>query len=231
MRIDVITIFPMLFEAFSTQALLRLASEAQALTFACTDPRDLSTDKHRSVDDTPYGGGSGMVMQPEPIVLALEKVDPSHRAHRVLMTPRGKLFRQADAHRLAAKTHLCFVCGRYEGVDQRVADFVDEELSIGDFVLAGGEAAAMCMIEAIVRLLDGVLGNEASIQDESHTAGLLEYPQYTRPRNFRGFEVPEVLLSGDHQAIARWRREQALLRTRDYRPDLIAANEDKKGAS
>lgn len=220
MRIHVVTLFPEMFGSVLRAGLLGKAIAAGALEVRFTNPRDFTSDRHRTVDDTPYGGGSGMVMMPGPIVEALESLgDP--RPHRVLLTPQGRPFRQADARRLSGMPTIALVCGRYEGVDERVRSFVDEELSLGDFVLLGGEVAAMAVIEATVRLLPGVLGNEASAEDESHVAGLLEYPQYTRPAEFRGMGVPEVLKSGDHGRIARWRRREALRRTRDRRPDLF----------
>ncbi len=210
----------------------RSKSESVA-SFELVDLRSFGLGKHKSVDDTPYGGGSGMVLRVEPIVAALDEVDAraalvdAPRAHRILLTPQGAPFKQSHARRLSALAHIAFVCGRYEGFDERVRGFVDEELSLGDFVLTGGEIAAMAMIEATVRLLPGVLGNDASQLSESHSEALeggLEYPQYTRPAEFRGMSVPEVLTSGNHARIDAWRREQSLERTRHRRPDL-AGNE------
>jgi len=180
------------------------------------------------VDDAPYGGGSGMVMRPGPLMGALERLDLARDGaptRRVLLTPQGAPFTQASARRLSQEPCLTLVCGRYEGVDERVRERMHEELSLGDFVLLGGEVGAMAVLEAVSRLLPGVIGNSASVEDESHVAGLLEYPQYTRPAEFRGEHVPALLLSGDHAAIARYRRREALRRTRDRRPDLWAAFE------
>lgn len=224
MRYSVVTLFPEMFGSFLRSGLLGKAIGSGAIEVRFTNPRDCTSDRHRTVDDTPYGGGSGMVMMPGPLVEAIESVPPAPsgaRAHRVLMTPQGRPFQQADAQRLASLEALALVCGRYEGFDDRVRSFVDEELSLGDFVLLGGEVAAMAVIEATARLVPGVLGNQASAGDESHVAGLLEYPQYTRPQEFRGLAVPEVLRSGDHGAIARFRRRESLRRTRDRRPDLF----------
>lgn len=229
MRYQVVTLFPELIEAAIGVGLLGKAVAAGRVTVTCLSPRRFATNKHLSVDDTPYGGGSGMVLSVEPIAKALDALDEEAaaltpreaRAHRVLLTPQAKVFDQAAARRLAALPSLTLVCGRYEGFDERVRGLVDEELSLGDFVLNGGEVAALAIIEASARLLPGVIGNEASLHEESHAAGALEYPQYTRPRVFREQEVPAVLLSGDHARIARWRRQQALARTRARRPDMF----------
>jgi tRNA (guanine37-N1)-methyltransferase len=228
MLFQVITIFPELLEAFARIGLVGKASEAGLLRIEVLSPRRFAVDKHNSVDDAPFGGGSGMVMTPEPLAQSMEALDASaqsagvSRCHRVLLSPHGAVFNQADARRLSAMPGLQLICGRYEGVDDRVGELVDEHLSIGDFVLNGGETAAMAVIEAVSRLLPGMLGNAQSLTEESHAVGLLEYPQYTRPRVFRGVEVPAVLLSGNHAAIARWRRKQGLLRTRALRPDMFA---------
>jgi len=229
MWFQLITIFPELIEAFGRTGLIAKAAETGLIRVEALSPRRFAADRHLSVDDAPYGGGSGMVMLPEPMLLAMEAFDQSAeasgmtRARRVLLTPQGRPFTQADARRLAAEPRgLMLICGRYEGVDERIRDVVDEQISMGDFVLNGGEVAAMAIIEAVARLVPGVLGNSSSLSEESHAAGLLEYPHYTRPRVFRGVEVPAVLLSGNHAAIARWRRKQALLRTRAMRPDLFA---------
>jgi tRNA (guanine37-N1)-methyltransferase len=183
--------------------------------------RDYTTDRHHTVDDTPYGGGRGMVMKIEPLVAALEAISPPE-ARRILLTARGSRFTQATAHRLAGARSLVLVCGRYEGVDERIARYVDEQLCIGDYVLSGGEAAAAVIVDAVVRLVPGVIGNEGSLHEESFSEGLLEYPQYTRPEVFRGDRVPEVLLSGNHPEIKRWRREAAIATTAERRPDLLA---------
>jgi tRNA (guanine37-N1)-methyltransferase len=224
-RIDVLTLFPAMFEPYLGASILGRAREAGWLEVAVHDIRDWAEGRHKQADDAPFGGGQGMVLKPEPVVGAIEAVrdrPETGRGRVVMMTPQGAPFRQEKARRLAALPHLVLVCGRYEGVDERVREgWVDEELSLGDFVLTGGELPALAVIDAVARLTPGVLGNEASHADESFEAGLLEYPQYTRPREFRGRTVPEVLLSGDHGRIARWRAEQALERTRQRRPDLI----------
>ncbi len=227
MRVDVFTIFPELLEGFCSGALLGRARGAGGLDLRIHDLRDAATGTRRSVDDTPFGGGAGMVLTPGPVFASVEAVDPPRPLY--LLGPRGRRFDQAMAEELAGRGAspsggFSLLCGRYEGVDERVADhLVDGELSIGDFVLAGGEAAAVVVIEAVSRLLPGTMGNEASATDESFTSGLLEYPQYTRPADFRGWLVPEVLRTGDHGRIERWRRAMALRRTIDERPDLIAA--------
>jgi tRNA (guanine37-N1)-methyltransferase len=224
-RIDVITIFPALFAPFREAGVLGQAIARGELSLRAHDLRDWTTDKHRSVDDIPYGGGPGMVMRPGPIVEAVEALagKKGERAARVLlMSPQGATLSQKKAKELSGERHLVIVCGRYEGVDQRAIELaIDEELSIGDYVLSGGEAAAMVVIEAIVRFVPGVLGNPASTETESFHEGGLEGPQYTRPAEYRGLAVPEVLRSGDHAKIARWRAEAALARTRQRRPDLL----------
>lgn len=227
MRIDVFTIFPELLEGFSTVALLGRARRDGVLDLRIHDLRDATSDARRSVDDSPFGGGAGMVLTPGPVFEAVETTDPPRPLY--LLGPRGRRFDQAMAEELAglaagASGGFSLLCGRYEGVDERVADhLVDGEISIGDYVLAGGEVAAAVVIEAVSRLLPGVMGNEASARDESFTSGLLEYPHYTRPAQFRDWEVPDVLRNGDHARIERWRRRMALKRTIDERPDLIAA--------
>jgi tRNA (guanine37-N1)-methyltransferase len=224
MRIDVFTIFPEYLEGPLGLSILGRARQAELLDVRLHDPRDHTTDRHRSVDDAPLGGGAGMVMMPEPLFAAVEAVEPPRPLY--LLTPAGRRFDQALATELAATPGFSMICGRYEGVDQRVADHLcDDELSIGDYVLAGGEAAALVVIEAVARLLPGVLGNEASATEESFAAeaqgGVLEFPQYTRPASFRGFDAPEILRSGDHARIAEWRRAEARRRTRERRPDLL----------
>lgn len=220
MRVDVVTIFPELVEGPLKSSLLGKAIENGLLDVAVHDLRDHGFGKHRSVDDTPYGGGAGMVMRAEPFFAAVEALDGA--PHVVLMSPRGKRLDHAAVVRLASLDHLAILCGRYEGIDERVSEhLVDEELSIGDYVLSGGELPALVLIEALSRYVPGVLGNEESLGSESHAEGLLEYPQYTRPPEFRGWTVPDVLLSGDHGAIERWRREQAERTTRERRPDLL----------
>ena len=221
MRVHVVTIFPELFGSPLAVGPLRRAREIGRLEISLHQLRDYTTDRHAMVDDVPYGGGQGMVMKPEPLVAAIEHVRRVDTPHGILLSARGTPFTQARAAALAERPSLLLVCGRYEGVDERVLDFVDEELSIGDYVLSGGELPALVVLDAIVRLLPGVLGNEASPLEESFTPELLEHPQYTRPATFRGARVPDVLLSGDHGAIARWRREQALRATWERRPELL----------
>ena len=227
MRFDLVTLFPELFESFLSTSLVGRANKSGTLVVRATSPRDFGLGRHRSVDDTPYGGGSGMVMRVDVLVACMESVDSldAERAHRVLLTPQGAPLDQARVQRLAGRPRVMLVCGRYEGFDERVRACVDEEISLGDFVLTGGEVAAMAVIEACARCLPGVLGNDDSAREESFSpekGGLLEYPQYTRPAEFRGMGVPAPLLSGHHAEIERWRTEQALERTRERRPDLLA---------
>jgi tRNA (guanine37-N1)-methyltransferase len=218
-----LTLFPELFPSVLASTMLQKGQERGALQFILHNIRDYATDKHRVTDDAPYGGGTGMVMKPEPVVAALEALDTGAvRPWRILLSPQGSRFTQQHAVALAARAEVALVCGRYEGVDERVRAFVDEELSIGDVVLSGGEVAALVVIDAVSRLVPGVLGNAASAAVESFSGGLLEYPQYTRPPEFRGARVPDVLLSGDHGAVERWRRQEALRRTHERRPDLLA---------
>jgi len=221
-RDHVLTLYPELFGAALAVRPLKWARERGALEVSLHQIRDYTTDRHQQVDDTPYGGGQGMVMKVEPLVAAIEHASAPGRPHRILLAAQGAPFTQTRAEALAAMASLLLVCGRYEGVDARVADYVDETLSIGDYVLSGGELAALVVLDAIARLLPGVLGNAASAAEESFTTGLLEYPQYTRPLDFRGKLVPDVLRGGDHGAIARWRREQSLRLTLERRPDLLA---------
>jgi tRNA (guanine37-N1)-methyltransferase len=221
MRIDVFTIFPEYLEGPLDLSILGRARGAGLLDVRLHDPREFATGRHRSVDDAPMGGGAGMVMAPEPLFAAVEAADPLRPLF--LLAPGGRRLDHALAAELATRAGFSLLCGRYEGVDQRVADHLcDGELSIGDYVLAGGEVAALVVIEAVTRLVPGVVGNESSIGEESFAGPLLEYPQYTRPAEFRGHAVPEVLRSGDHARIARWRRAQALRRTLERRPDLLA---------
>jgi tRNA (guanine37-N1)-methyltransferase len=220
MRIDVFTIFPEYLDAPLRVSIVGRARESGLLDVRLHDPRATTTDRHRSVDDEPFGGGAGMVMMPGPLFDAVEGAEPPRPLF--LLSASGRRFDHAVAAELAAGDGFSLICGRYEGVDQRVPDHLcDGELSIGDFVLAGGEAAALVVIEAVVRLRSGVLGNVASAAEESFTDGLLEYPQYTRPATFRAWSVPDVLRSGDHQRIARWRRAHALRRTATRRPELL----------
>ena len=204
-------------------SIVKRAQEKGLIKIAVHNLRDHCTDKHRVTDDIPYGGGVGMVMKPEPLIRAIEVLRTAQpEARTLLMTPQGKPFNQNDAERLTAYPALTLVCGRYEGVDERVRSFVDEELSIGDYILTGGELASMVIIDAVTRLLPGVLGDADSLKEESFNQSLLEAPQYTRPRVFRNMEVPEVLLSGNHAEIERWRQQQALKRTEERRPDLLS---------
>lgn len=220
MRIDVVTIFPELFGPHLATSLLGKAIEAGTLSVNVHDLREHGLGKHRSVDDSPFGGGAGMVMRPEPLFDAVEALR-SDVTYVVLLSPRGTVLRHQVAERLSGLEHLILICGRYEGVDERVVEHLcDEEISIGDFVLAGGELGALVVIEAVTRLVPGVVGNSGSLESESHVAGLLEYPQYTRPADFRGWTVPDVLVSGNHAEVARWRRERAEALTRERRPDL-----------
>lgn len=221
MKIDVITIFPELFDAHLATGLLGKAVREGLLDITVHNLRDHGLGKHRSVDDEPYGGGAGMVMRPEPIFEAVDEIREEH-SHVVLLSARGERLVHDRVTGLAAVGHLILICGRYEGVDERVAEYVaDEEISIGDFVLHGGEVAAMVVIEAVSRHIPGVLGNPASLEQESHAAGSLEYPQYTRPAEFRGHRVPEVLLSGDHAAVRRWRDECSQNITRQRKPEAL----------
>ena len=221
MRVDILTLFPGMFVGPFDESMLKRAREAGLLQLNLVDIRDFATDRHRTVDDTPYGGGPGMVMKAGPIFAAIEAVR-SADSRVILLSPQGRLFEQAMAIELSTLPHLVLICGHYEGVDERVREhLVDEELSIGDYVLTGGELAAMVLVDAVARLLPGVLGAGDSIVEESHSSGLLEYPQYTRPAEFRGWRVPDILLSGNHAEIARWRRRRALERTRERRPDLL----------
>lgn len=229
MRVDLVTLFPELFETFLATSFVGRAMKGGELRVRARSPREHGLGRHRSVDDTPYGGGSGMVMRVDVLVACVEALDAEAaaagepRARRVLLTPQGQPFRQPIATRLSTEPALMLICGRYEGFDERVRSFVDEELSLGDFVMTGGEVAAMAIIEATVRLIPGVLGNAESVREESHApGGLLEYPQYTRPAEFRGLAVPEVLAGGHHAEIEKWRARQALERTRARRPDLLA---------
>ena len=224
MRIDVVTIFPEVFPGALAVGVLGRARERGILDLGVWDLRAFSADRHRSVDDIPYGGGVGMVMKPEPFVLAVQAIQAAHpETPTVLLTsPQGRRFSQAYARGLAARPHLILLCGRYEGVDERVVGLLDaEEISIGDYVLSGGEIAAMVIIEAVVRLIPGAVGDAASVANDSFSRGLLDHPQYTRPAKYLGAAVPEVLLSGNHEGIRRWRTREAIRRTLARRPDLI----------
>lgn len=225
MRIDIVSLFPEMFDGPFGHSIIKRAREANLLEISITNPREYATDKHRIVDDTPYGGGSGMVMKPDPIFFAVEDIiDQSHINNRriILMCPGGRTFNQQEAKRLASYEQLILLCGHYEGIDERVRKgLIDESISIGDFVLTGGELPAMLIVDAVARMLPGVLGASDAAHHDSFYNGLLEYPQYTRPREFRGLAVPEVLLNGDHAKIERWRRKESLRNTLLRRPDLL----------
>jgi tRNA (guanine37-N1)-methyltransferase len=231
MRINVVTIFPETMDAFFAAGMLGIAKKKGRVEFRSISPREFTSDAHRTVDDSPFGGGPGMVMMAPPIVEAVESLNPAPGSPVILMGPAGKRFEQEDAERLAHCDEVTFVCGRYKGVDERIRDLVvTEEISLGDFVLSGGEVAAAAVIEAVVRLLDGVLGDDESAATDSFAAGrdgLLDCAWYTRPAEYRGRKVPDVLLSGHHAEIEKWRRNSSLERTRRYRPDLI----DKKSST
>ena len=226
MRIDAITIFPEYFKALDL-SLLGKARDKQLIDLRVHDLRDHTSDIHKTVDDSPYGGGAGMLMKPEPWGEALDEILPADGNCTVIFTtPAGEQFKQATAQELSKEQHLVFACGRYEGIDQRVVEYAQtkakvRQISLGDYVLNGGEVAALAMVEAIARLIHGVIGNAESLVEESHSNGLLEYPSYTKPASWRGFDVPEILISGHHANIAAWRQQQQLERTRQVRPDLL----------
>ena len=220
MKVDVFSIFPEMITEYTKQSILGRSIESGLIDISVHDLRLATSDKHRTIDDSPFGGGAGMVMMPEPVFKAVDEVDPQRPL--ILLGPSGRKFDQKLAHELASLEGFSFLCGRYEGVDERIrTDLCDDEISIGDFVLAGGELAALMIIEAVARLKPGVLGNESSATEESFSEGLLEYPHFTRPSDFRGLGVPEVLLSGDHAKIERWRKAASIAKTLSLRPDLI----------
>jgi tRNA (guanine37-N1)-methyltransferase len=225
MRIDVVTLFPEMITGAVQYSMVKRAQESGALAVGVRDPREFTTDRHRTVDDTPFGGGAGMLMKVEPVMEAIEACErqAEQKAYVVLTEPQGKLLTQETVRRLAGEPYLILLCGHYEGIDHRIAEHVaHERLSIGDFVLSGGELAALVIIDAVARLQQGVLGSEESLTQDSFEDGLLGFPQYTRPEEYHGWRVPEVLLSGHHGAIKRWRRARQLLQTRAERPDLFA---------
>jgi tRNA (guanine37-N1)-methyltransferase len=227
MNINIITLFPDMFEGIFAESILHRAIQNRLLEVKIVHLRPYGIGSHRVVDDTPYGGGGGMILKPEPIARALE--DLPNAGHIILTTPRGKLFKHTDASRLSAFETLTIVCGHYEGVDERVSElFVDEELSIGDYVLTVGELPAMVIVDAVARLIPGVLGQDTTISGDSHYEGLLEYPHYTKPREFRGLNVPDVLLSGNHEQIETWRKMMALKKTEETRPDLLSGSSHGK---
>ncbi len=222
LQLHVLTIFPEIFVSPLQESILKRAQEKSLVKVQLHDLRQFSTDRHRTTDAEPYGGGPGMIMKPEPLVHGIETLRADNPGiHAILTCPQGHVFTQDRARELVCESALLFVCGRYGGIDDRVRGFVDEELSLGDYVLTGGELAALVMMDAIIRLLPGALGNEASVEDDSFAEFLLDAPQYTRPREFRGYEVPAILLSGNHQEIRRWRRREALRRTLERRPELL----------
>jgi len=223
LKFDVFSLFPEVFTPYLETSILKRARENQLLEVMLHNIRDWTTDRHHICDDMPYGGGGGMVMKPEPIFTAVENMLGSPPSCPViLLSPQGRVFTQVIAQELAQQSHLALLCGRYEGIDERVIEhLVTDEISIGDYVLSGGELPALVLIDAITRLLPGALGDPEGAWDDSHATGLLEYPHYTRPPEFRGWAVPEILLSGDHARITEWRRQQSLLRTRQRRPDLL----------
>ena len=229
LQIDIITIFPHMLDGVLGESILKRASAGGAVVFRTIDLRDFTSDRHRTTDDRPFGGGPGMIIKPEPVFLAVESVR-TPESDVILMTPQGRPFRQAVAKELAERKHLIFVCGHYEGVDERIRkSLVTDEISIGDYVLTNGVLAAAVVVDAVVRLRPGVLGGEGALDEESFSGGRLEYPQFTRPAEFRGMPVPEVLLSGDHVAIRTWRHQMAADRTRERRPDLLDSQTAIKG--
>lgn len=231
MRFDIITLFPDFFNSALSSGLLGKALVKRIAQVNLINPRDFTTDKHHKVDDEPYGGGVGMLMKPEPIFAAVESLPRLPRSEVIFMTPQGETMKQPMFRELATYDQLIVICGHYEGVDERVMHLVTREISLGDFVLTGGEIPALALINGVTRLLPGTVGKVESLKAESFEAGLLDYPQYTRPAEFRGEKVPEVLLSGNHQAIAQWRYEQQLQRTRDRRPDLLARDDRNQNST
>lgn len=222
-RIDILTLFPEMFAGPLDYSIVRRAKEKGLADIIIHNIRDFAQDKHRTVDDYPYGGGAGMILKPEPIFRAVDTIKAGGATPCViLLSPQGRLFNQEVAEELSGRPHLVLICGHYEGVDERVREnLISDEISIGDYVLSGGELAAMVVVDALIRLLPGAVGSEVSIKSDSYSSGLLKYPQYTRPAVYRGWAVPEILLSGNHGEIARWRRQQALLRTLKQRPELL----------
>ena len=221
MRIDVLTLFPEMFDGVMNSSIMARAAEHGILEFHAHNIRDWSENKHKNTDDYPFGGGAGMVMMAQPIYSAMESVLGYQKARRILMSPRGRMLTPELARELAKEERLVLLCGHYEGIDERVNEIIDEEISIGDYVLTGGELPAMVLIDCVSRFIPGVLGSAESAEDESFGDGLLEYPQYTRPAEFRGMKVPEILLGGHHANIAKWRRQQSLKKTFEMRPDLL----------
>ena len=228
MKIDVLTLFPEMFTGPMTQSMIGKALEQEKVQFNTVDFRQFANNKHNHVDDYPFGGGAGMLLKVEPIDLALQSVherEPATKKRIILLDPAGKTFTQKDAEELSQEEHLVFICGHYEGYDERIKTYIADEYSLGDFILTGGELAAMMMIDATVRLLPDVLGNELSAITDSHSTGLLEHPQYTRPREYKGMQVPDVLVSGNHKLIAEWQLKESLRKTYHRRPDLLEKRE------
>lgn len=221
MQIDILTLFPEMFDGVFQASILGRAQQNGLLSVKMHNIRDYADNKHRKTDDYPFGGGAGMVMMAQPIFDCMEAVTNGQKAHRILLTPRGRLLSTQRAKELAKMDRLVLLCGHYEGVDERVNAIIDEEISIGDYVLTGGELPAMVLVDCLSRFVPGVLGSSESAEDESHSNGLLEYPQYTRPADFRGMQVPEILLNGHHAKIMEWRHEQSLKKTHEMRPELL----------
>lgn len=221
MKIDILTLFPEMFEGVLYSSIMKRASDKGILEFNLHNIRDYSQSKHKNTDDYPFGGGAGMVMMPQPIFSCLDAVDKDHKAYRIALTPRGDVLSPSLAKELSEKESILLLCGHYEGIDERALSVMDREVSIGDYVLTGGELPAMVLIDCLSRFIDGVLGSEDSNKDESFSYGLLEYPQYTRPADFMGMKVPDVLLSGNHAEIEKWRRNMAMEETKKRRPDLL----------
>ena len=221
MKIELLTIFPEMFESFLNTSILGRAQAAGHIQVHATDIRPFSASKHKNTDDYPFGGGAGMVMTPQPIASAIDAIDPDHKALRIFTSPKGETFKQSKVKSLIDSGHIIILCGHYEGVDQRIIDYyIDEEISIGDYVLTGGELPAMVITDCLARYVDGVI-SEGSLSEESFQGGLLEYPQYTRPQDFNGMKIPEVLVSGNHGEVDKWRKEQAIEITKKKRPDLL----------
>ena len=220
MKITILSLFPEMIEPFLNHSILKRASDQKLVEYQIINFRDFSQNKHKTVDDTPFGGGAGMVLAIEPIYYALQSIEGYELAHKILLSPQGKTFNQEKVKTLATYNHIIIICGHYEGFDDRIRSLVDEEISIGDFVLTGGEIAAMTIVDSLVRLIPGVLGDQESYINDSFYDGLLDYPQYTKPRDFNDMKVPEVLLSGHHKNIEKWRLEERIKRTKERRPDL-----------
>jgi len=220
LKITILSLFPEMIEPFLNHSILKRASDQKLVEYQIINFRDFSQNKHKTVDDTPFGGGAGMVLAIEPIYYALQSIEGYELAHKILLSPQGKTFNQEKVKTLATYNHIIIICGHYEGFDDRIRSLVDEEISIGDFVLTGGEIAAMTIVDSLVRLIPGVLGDQESYINDSFYDGLLDYPQYTKPRDFNDMKVPEVLLSGHHKNIEKWRLEERIKRTKERRPDL-----------